>query len=254
MKRFIIPTILTLILVVAIAAFAQDPQPAAGTAAVSRTIAVTGTVETQIAPDIIVWNIMLRDLNKDFAAVKTVSDEKMKKVVALREKLKIPEADFQTGPLSVERVYEPRPGTSSAQGDERGEFKGYSMRRSITVTQRDLKQFDKYFDTLLGSTDMEVSYFYDASKKYDVRKETRLKALAAAREKAAAMAEALGAKLGRVMTINENSGDRGMGMANFTSNNSYDARPPLAVDTATERFVPGSMTERVSVNATFELE
>ena len=46
---------------------------------------------------------------------------------------------------------------------------------------------------------------YESSRIQDIRVEARLKALRAAKEKAAAMVEALGAKLGRVLTINEHS-------------------------------------------------
>jgi uncharacterized protein len=210
-----------------------------------RSISVTGTVETKVAPDQIVWRISLTATDTNLAKAKTRSDEQVKSVVALRDKLRIAEGDLETGPISVNREYE-----RDARG-MRGNFKYFAVSRSLTIRERDLKRFDEFIDTLVSSTDMEVYFNYESSRQREVRAETRLKALQAAKQKAAAMAEALGAKLGPVLSINEHSAtDSGRGML---SNVSYVQSTPPA-DVATETFVPGAITIPVTVYVAFELK
>lgn len=65
------------------------------------------------------------------------------------------------------------------------------------------------------------------------------------------MAEAAGAKLGKVLTINEHSPSEPR--FNPVSNANYaQSTPP--VDVATETFVPGAINVPVTVYVTFELE
>lgn len=212
-----------------------------------RSISVTGTVQTKVAPDQILWSVSLTDTDKDMRVAKAASDERVKAVVALREKLGVKEGDFETGPVSIRREYE--------QDDRgrRGAFKHFVVNRSVTIRQRDLKRFDEFLDALVASTEMEVGFSYESSNMHEVRAETRLKALAEAREKAKKMAGVAGAKLGKVLTIDEHA--RSGGWQNTMSNSSfghYESTP--GVDVATDRFVPGAISVQVTVYATFALE
>ena len=212
-----------------------------------RSISVTGTVETKVAPDEIVWRISLSASDTNLAKAKARSDEQVKSVVALRDKLHIAEGDLETGTMSVSRDYE-----RDARG-MRGNFKGFIVSRSVTIRERDLKRFDEFLDTLVASTEMEVYFNYESSKQREVRAETRVKALQTAKQKAGVMAEALGAKLGPVLSINEHPAtDSGRGYAS-NSNVSYAQSTP-SVDVATETFVPGAMSIQVTVYVTFELK
>jgi uncharacterized protein YggE len=210
-----------------------------------RTISVTGTVETKVAPDHIVWSINLRDADPDLKVAKEASDQKVKAIVGLRKKLGIEEGDMETGPVRIHREY---------NRDERGnrtDFKEFVVSRDITIRQRDLKRFDEYLDTLVASADMEVNFSYATSNLYEIRSQTRLDALRVAQEKATQMADVVGAKLGAAVKISEDN-DRS-GWLDFMSNAAVVRSEP-SIDLATERFVPGAITVKVSVNATFELE
>ena len=210
-----------------------------------RSVSVSGTVQTKIAPDQVVWRISLTDTDKNLRVAKLANDENMKAVLALRDKLGIAEGDLETGQVSIQREYE--------RGDhgQRGAFKHFAVRRSITIRQRELKRFDEYLDSLVASADMEVDFSFESSKIHDVRAETRLRALVAAKQKARAMAEVVGAALGRVLTINEHAENRGFG--NPLSNSvSFQSMP--SVDSASDTFVPGAISVSVTVYAVFELE
>jgi len=208
-----------------------------------RSISVTGTIETKIAPDHVVWSITLTDTHQDMLTAKNRNDEKVKAVVALRDKLNIGEGDFETDYISISRVNERNTNT----------FSHFLVRRNVTIRQRDLKRFDEFLDSLVSSAEMEVRFSFESSQIHQVRAETRLKALKAARDKATALAEAVGAKIGRVLTINEHPQvDTRQG--SILSNSAFiQSRPPEA-DLATDRFVPGAITVEMTVYATFELE
>ncbi len=211
-----------------------------------RSISVTGTVEAKTAPDQIVWRVSLQDTDKVMRAAKVRSDERVKAVVQLREKLGIGEGDIETGTVSIRREYE-----RDGQG-RRGAFSHFVVSRLVTIRQRDLSRFDEFLDSLVSSTEMEVSFSYQSSEIREVRAAARLDALRAARKKAAAMAETVGASLGRVLTINEHPPGEGNRTSVF-SNAMHSVSTP-SVDLATETFVPGAINVSVTVYATFELE
>ena len=213
-----------------------------------RTISVTGTVQTQVAPDMIVWRINLSDMHENLSEAKAISDAKVKAIVGLRRKLDIEDGDLQTGTMSIRKEY---------HEDEHGRrkaFKGFRVYRSITIRQRDLKRFDEYIDAFVASADLEVSFSYDYSKIHETRAETRLKALKVAKDKAADLAEVCDAKLGKVLTINEHASSEGQRWNNMHMQNAYVpvARPGVDQDSGT--FVPGAIDVKMTVYATFELK
>ncbi len=208
-----------------------------------RTISVSGTVESKIAPDLIVWRISLADTDLDMRKAKAKNDAKIESVLALREKLGVDSQDIETGSVSIRREYE------RDQRGDRGAFKHFIVNRSVTIRQRDLKRFDEFLDALVASAEMDVHFNFESSRIHDVRAETRLNALKEAKKKAEAMAVAVGAKLGEVITITEDQSSMAMGI---TNSNAMLSAPPI--DLATDRFVPGAMTVQITVYATFELE
>ncbi len=208
-----------------------------------RTISVSGTVETKTAPDQILWQISLTDTDANMRKAKEKSDKKVESVTALRQKLRVRDGDMETGNVSIRREYE------RAQHGGRGAFKHFVVTRSISIRQRDLSRFDEFLDALVSSADMEVNFNFESSQIHEIRAETRLKALRAAKEKAKAMAEAVDAKLGKVITIKEDA-PSGLGMMS----NSVAVQSLPAVDLTTDKFIPGAMRVQVTVHATFELK
>jgi len=209
-----------------------------------RTISVSGTVQTKIAPDQVVWHISLKDTSMNLNEAKSKNDTKANAVLALRDHLGIEPGDLETGQLSIRREYE------RGQHGNQGEFKHFVVTRSITVRQRDLKRFDQFLDNFVASADMEVNFSFESSEMHKVRADTRLLALKAAQEKARAMAEAVGAKLGPVVTINEHP--ETSRWQNPMSNSAFIQSVPSA-DTASERFIPGAINVSLTVYTVFEL-
>jgi uncharacterized protein len=237
MRRNIVAA-LSLLCILGVSPLARGEEPV-------RSISVSGTVETKTAPDRIVWRVNLTDTNVTLADAKKANDQSITAVLALREKLGIAEGDLVTGQMNVHREYE------RDQHGQRGAFKHFVVTRGATIIQRDLKRFDEFLDALVSSAEMEVNFSFESSRIHEVRAETRLKALAAARDKAEAMAQVVGAKLGRAITINEHSQDN-RGQNPFSNASFVQSTPP--VDLATERFAPGAISVQITVYATFELD
>lgn len=241
MKRFAVMTSFVLI-------FLTTPALAQADGSFVRSISVTGTVQTQVAPDMVVWRINLSDEHEQLAEAKAASDENVKAILKLRKKLDIEEGDIQTGTMSIRKEY---------HEDDRGrrkDFKGFRVYRSITIRQRDLSRFDEFIDAFVASADLEVSFSYQYSKIHETRAETRLEALKIAKDKAAALAEVSGAKLGKVLTIDEHGQGGNHRFHNqFTQNAVVPVRPP-GVDQSSATFIPGAIDVKMTVYATFELE
>lgn len=209
-----------------------------------RTISVSGTVETKIAPDQIVWRISLTDTDRDMRRAKKKNDAKIESVISIREKLGVAYEDISTGTLNIRKEYE------RVQGGGRGPFKHFVVRRSVTIRQRDLKRFDEFLDTLVSSAEMEVGFSFESSDIHQVRAETRLKALQVAKKKAEAMTRVVGSSLGKILTINESS-EGGAWKGAFSNNIEIQSTP--SVDLASEKFIPGAISVQMTVYATFEI-
>ncbi len=211
-------------------------------------VTVTGTAVVRTVPDVIVWKIETEDNDPELAKAKKASDDKLRAILGLREELGIKVEDVQTGYLSVRKIYE-----RDRQGNRR-EFKHFTVTRKVTIKQRDLKRFDEYLGKLLASAEMEVQFSFESSRYHELRSKTRLQAVSAAKKKAAAMVEALDAKLGKVHTIEEPEPSGYLGQ-NWASNMAYvNPESPSPEDSAGGTFAPGAIEIKVSVRVAFAIE
>ena len=214
-----------------------------------RHVSVTGTSIARVQPDTVVWHINIRRMNKELAKAQAECDEGVKKVLALRTDLKLKPEDAQTGHLSIQKIYD------RDQFGNQTSFRHYQVTRSITLRQRDTSQFDALLARLIGETDVEVSYRLESSEYLALRAKTRLDAVKAARTKAAAMTELLGAKLGRVLRIAEPQESwGGVNPSNNFNNAAAAASRQAEPDEAPGTFAPGEIENRVSIEVVFEIE
>lgn len=211
-----------------------------------RSISVSGTMQTKVAPDLVVWHIRLSDSHEKLSEAKQANDKNVRAILGLREQLGVKEGDISTGTLNIRKEY---------HEDERGrplDFKGFRVYRSVTIRQRDLKRFDEYLGAFVASADLEVSFSFESSTIHEVRAETRLKALKIARDKARAMAEVVDAKLGEVLTIDEHA-EGGTNRFSHAQNAVFYRSEPGA-DQSSETFIPVAIDVKMTVYATFRLE
>ena len=101
-----------------------------------RHVAVTGTSITRVQPDIVVWRINIRRMNKELAKAQSECDEGVKKVLALRTELKLQAEEVQTGYLSVQKIFD------RDQAGNQTSFRHFQVERSVTLRQRDTSRFE----------------------------------------------------------------------------------------------------------------
>ncbi len=237
MARLVLFIWLALVLTVA----AEEPKLS------PRHVSVTGTSITRAQPDIVVWSVTVRRTNRELALAQAACDDSVKKVLTLRNDLKLKPEEAQTGYLSIQKIYD-----RDQQGNQTS-FRHFEVVRTITLRQRDTTRFDDILAKLVATADVDVSYQLESSEYHAIRAKTRLDAVKVAREKAQAMTEVLGAKLGRALAIEEPKESYGSGLSNF--NNSVSIAPREAeADAAPGTFAPGAIEIRVSIDVVFEIE
>ena len=236
-------------LIVFFAVTASSAMGQAEEAKIPRTVSVTGTAVTKVAPDIIAWNLSVTDSHQTLLEAKHRNDEKLQRIFDLRDELDLEPDELETGHLSIQREYE------RDKHGNRGAFKHFVVRRAVKIRQTDFERFDEFFEKLVSSAEMEVGFSTRSSRIHEVRAETRLKAMEIAKKKAAALAEVAGAKLGNVMTIDEHRLARSSRRSNFIAQREigYSGEQPTVDETA-GTFAPGSIEVKITVSAVFEME
>jgi uncharacterized protein YggE len=215
-----------------------------------RSISVSGTASVQVPVDVIVWTLVIADSDRDMLAAKRRNDERVRAVIGLRTELGLKAGDVETGQVSIRREFE-----QDEQGRQ-GAFKHFTISRAIVVRQRDLEQFDLFLEKFVATAQPDVTFEFQYTRIQDARAETRRKALQAAQEKAAALARVVGAKLGRVLRIDEHLaaplGGGGGGGGGYSLTLIGD--PGFQADVPSSTFVPGQIDERITIYAIFSLK
>jgi uncharacterized protein YggE len=175
--------------------FAQlaDVGPAA------RTISTTGEALVQVVPDHVVVGVGVETFRPLLAAARQANEADCARLLGVNKGLGVAPPDVQTDVLNVELAY--RDGSHPSRGIE-----GYYVRRAYSVTLRDVKKFDALVEAALDNGANRLMGFEFKTKDLRPhRDEARLLAIQAAKEKAQALSQAVGLKLGRPRGISEGS-------------------------------------------------
>jgi uncharacterized protein len=230
----------------ALPARAQEP-------AATRQITVTGDAEVRVAPDEVLLTLGVETSDKDLGTAKRQNDERVKKVLALATESGIDPKDVQTEYINIEPRYR--------YSDDQNVFIGYFVRKTILVTLKDISRFEDLLSTALESG---VNYVHGVEfrttelRKY--RDQARALAIQAAKEKAAALAEALGQKASVPQDIREDHsgwsssynswwGNRWGGTQ--AQNVIQNAGPSGSIEGS---VAPGQISVQASVTVVFKLE
>lgn len=181
---------LVLSAVVALAAAPEKP---------TRTLAVTGTAEVSVKPDICYISFGIETLNKKSAReAYRVNAEAMTTLSAAVLVTGIESKDVQTSGFSVTPQYH------YDNDNRRRVFDGYRVYHSLEVSVRELNKASAVLDAGMaaGATQVNhVNFAVENPKKYTA--DVRVDAVRAAQTKALTMAELNGMKLGRPISISE---------------------------------------------------
>lgn len=177
-------SIIVLLIAISLAGFAQNVD-------LRRKIEVTGISEKEVTPDIINVSISLKEYMDGRTKV-TISQLENQLETAINE-AGIPKSDFRINNLSsYNYVYQKKKNPD------------FLASKQYAIRFHDLNRFDQIMSKIdpkgVQSTNIDS---YDYSKIAEVKKELKIQALLAARDKAAYMLGALNEKLGSVLNITE---------------------------------------------------
>jgi uncharacterized protein len=162
----------------------------------SRTVNVTGEAIEYVTPDEAVLRVGVETFAADLAASTSANDARGGDLVKALRGAGVEEKDIQADHADLEIVYQ-RDGI--AQG-----VAGYRMRRAYSVTVRDVSKLDSLVRLALKSGANHLDgYELQTSQLRKHRDAVRKRAIAAAREKAEALAAELGCRIGDPVSINE---------------------------------------------------
>lgn len=207
-----------------------------------RMVSVEGEAEAFIVPDRASVTIGVETEGSDVKKIKAENDKRVRALFTALKALGIDEKDVQTSNLQIEPVYNYRP-------DSKRELVKYVMRNVVHVTVRDLEKVEGVVDAGVdGGVNVLNSVEFETSKSKSIRDSLRIAAAKDAQRKAGDLATAVGAKVGKPVSISESGGYQPQPM--------YRAKAMMMAADA-ESGTPvsaGQMVVRVTVNAVFELE
>lgn len=209
----------------------EPPQPTKP----PRTVSVSGSAVGYIQPDAILWTVFRESSGKNIIEAKEANEAQIKTLLDACSKKGIPGTDVSLGMISVQD-------TQTGQGaDLPANAKRFVVGRTITIRQRELAIFHDMLDLLSKGTG-KVKYTTYCSKTDKITRDTLLRATQAAKDKAAAMANVLGATLGPVLSLDE-----------YPPVGSTIKNEDVVVDESTAIFNAEAEKLRVTVYAVFEL-
>ncbi|HEX9995976.1 MAG TPA: SIMPL domain-containing protein [Abditibacterium sp.] len=243
----ILTAILGFTLSAPLGAEAQNDAPAPR----QRLISVSGGADVKVVPDQVIFTLKLTTSDADLAKAKLLNNERVKGVKAVAAQYKIDPKDVQIDFLSIEPNYGRRT---------------FTVSRRLTVTLRQPARFDDVLTRMVQNNranEVEgIDFRTTQLRKY--RDQARLLAITAAREKAIALAGALGAKVGKPVSIREGANDAyswyrysgyyGGGGRAYAQNAQVSVNSSAVSGGSGGSYSPGQIAVNAQISVEFELE
>ncbi len=208
-------------------------------------ITVFGSSEVKAVPDLVDLQVGLESRSKDLKAAFSDQEARIRQILDLIRQAGVEARDVQTGHVDVRPVYDEDKGGRN--------LNHYELRRSIGITLRDPGKYDQLLPELLQAGANRVfGVTFRSSKQRQYMDQAREMAVAAAREKAAAMAAALGQQIGKAFTIGEEQ-SQSRPMFGMLANTMGEVAGTQS-DMADSGLALGQITFRASVTISFELK
>ncbi|WP_261627225.1 SIMPL domain-containing protein [Pseudoalteromonas holothuriae] len=165
----------------------------------NRHISVVGTAQLKAKPDIAVIHLEVESFKTKSADAKKEVDDRVNNLLDGLAKFKIDEENVSASSISTQPNY-------SYSNNDKRELDGYTANRNLKVTLNDLKILNAFMDFALSVQIDEIRNIELKSSKADALKdEVNALAVKNAKEKGSSLANAFGAKLGKIYSINSTS-------------------------------------------------
>lgn len=213
---------------------------------------VSGEGKVTAVPDIaqITMSVITQGNTTDLPNLQTENTNKVNKLTEFIKSLNIEDKDIQTSAYSVTPLYT-YPGCSAGQACPPASITGYSISNTLSVKVRN---FDNTSPLLSGAVDKGANSVNGPSFTIDdpeeLRSLARAKAIKQAQEKARAMAQAAGFKIGNLLFVGEDASGNGplyaeRGYAFGVGGGDAKTSPDIE---------PGSQEVIVNVSLTYEIK
>lgn len=206
-----------------------------------RIVRVVGTAEVKVVPDRAVVELGVQKQDPNAAAAKAATDRAARQILAALRSHGVDDKDMQTTYLSL------RPESYTRKGVRISYF---VADETLTITVHDLSKIDALLDALVGAGGNRIdSITYETSDLRKYRDQARDLAVKAAREKAGALAQALGQEIGKAYSIDEIV-DFGFSAGLMANEARYSPSKDKAEGPS---LAPGQKTISASVTVSFDL-
>ena len=179
----------------------------AALSATSALLTVTAEGKTARVPDLAVFNAGVTSQGKTAGEALTSNAADMSRVIATLKKAGIADKDIQTSQISLNPIYGQPVVQPNGMVIQEPKIVGYQATNTVSIRSRDIKNFGKVLDALVGSGANQVSgpsfQLADPSSAND---EARVSAIKTARARADLYARASGLRVLRIVSISESGG------------------------------------------------
>jgi uncharacterized protein YggE len=224
-------------------------------------ISLSGSAEVKVAPDEIILNVAVETRATTLEPARLENEQKIAASLAFLRANKIKDKDLKTDYISVQPQFNPR----NNDNDSHVIPVGYIVRKNLEVRLTDLANFQNVLTGLLtNGVNYVNSVDFRTTQLRKFRDQARSLAVRAAKEKAEALTNELGAKLGKVSSISayDNGGVYSSsfngrfngGFNNYVQNSSVVSPSGGGSDRSDETFAVGLISVSATVNVSFLIE
>ena len=208
-----------------------------------KVVKTTGTAEIKVTPDKAVIQVGVERQSATAKSAKAAVDNTSRKILAALKVAGIEDKDIQTAYLELQ---------PTSYYEKHVRINNFTATQSLSVTIRDLSHLDSVMDTVMSAGANRIDGIeYQSSELRKYRDQARDEAAKAAKEKAVALAQALGNQVGKTYSIEEvQQWNNSYSYGGLSANAVFEARDKMPPPPST---APGQLTVTASVEVSFDL-
>lgn len=158
-------------------------------------INVSGEGKIKVVPDQAMLTVTVETKGNNAKEVKKINDEQMESVLKLIKKMNLPATDYKTQRVSLNPQY-----------DYEKKKNTYNAQQTIEILLKDLSKYDELMEGIVANGVNRIdNVVFQSSKLAQYQSEARKMAMKEAKWKAEDYVAVLGQKVGKALTITDNS-------------------------------------------------
>jgi len=214
-----------------------------------RSFSVSGEGKVNITPDVARFSFgVVSQGGTNIGDLQNTNTEKVNNIIAFVKEQGVADEDIKTTTYNVEPRKQFRNCGPLSGPCEPAEIVGYTITQRVSV---DVHDFDKIGGLLSGVVDRGANNVngpnFTVDDPQEAREEARAEAIADAKERASAIAQSAGFRVGKLISIHE-GGFYGYDAGGDTANMRFES------GAAVPKLEPGTQEITVTVNLSYEIE